>query len=363
MGTKRIGLAVLILIAVVGLFWAWRNHSDAITPAAGLQVKYGVTPFQDSALPVVASVQGWYKRDGLDVTIVNLGWSDVPLALASKSIDVAIYNVDSYMASSERLKKGGVDVVFYAPLYVWNGAAIMIHGDRGLRPAGDLSKVSPDERRRAVTTAMEQLRGKRIGVTQGTTFEQTVRDALRVAGMNPNKDVNLVSARPEDNLAAFLSGDLDAFSAGLTERVQAKRHGGTELVIGPDVSMPAIDGLVVRKDFGDQHPKQMEKLVDLWFETIDYMKVDVAARSGIIRNYLKGKASVDYSPDEYAIAWTFQHFPESRQAAREDFLDSGSVYFWKPIWKANSDALLGQKKITEPVPESTFWGQRALAAN
>jgi ABC-type nitrate/sulfonate/bicarbonate transport system substrate-binding protein len=268
---------VLILIVGSALIWyMWRGRSQQNETA---EIKYAVTPFQDSALPVVADGQGWYRAAQLNVRLVNMGWSDVPLALASKSADVAIYNVDSYMASSEQLEKGGAQAVFYAPLYVWNGAAIMIHGDRGLKPAGDLSKLSQDARKAAVSAAMQQLRGKRVGVTQGTTFEQTVLDALKLANMSPSKDLKLVYARPEDNLAAFLSGDLDAFSAGLTERVQAKRHGATELVIGPDFSLPAIDGLIARKEFADRHPEEMQKLVDIWFQTISYIQVDVAGRS------------------------------------------------------------------------------------
>jgi ABC-type nitrate/sulfonate/bicarbonate transport system substrate-binding protein len=173
--------------------------------------------------------------------------------------------------------------------------------------------------------------------------------------------VKLVYARPEDNLSAFLSGYLDAFSAGLTERIQARKHGGTELVIGPNITLPAIDGLVVRRDFAEQHPKEMQELIDFWFKTIQYMKTDVAGHSTDVRDYLRGKASVDYAADEYAIAWTFQHFPDSRMAAQSDFLTPGKVYYWKKIWTENSQDLIQQKKISAPVPESLFWGESTLA--
>ena len=206
---------------------------------------------------------------------------------------------------------------------------------------------------------MQQLQGKRIGVTTGTTFEQTVLDALRVAGME-RSDVRLINARPEDNLAAFLAGDLDAFSAGLTERVQAKRRGGIELVIGPDVSVPAIDGILARRDFAEAHPEVMQKLIDIWFETIRYIQADVPNRSSVVRDYLRGRASVDYTPEEYAIAWTFQHFPADRAAAVRDFLGPQSIYYWRPIWQSNSNALIAQRRLTEPVPESAFWGERTL---
>jgi ABC-type nitrate/sulfonate/bicarbonate transport system substrate-binding protein len=263
------------------------------------------------------------------------------------------------MSSSEQLRNGGADVVFYAPLYVWNGAAIMVHGDRGIRPAGSLAELPATDRSARVRAAMEQLRGKRIGITTGTTFEQTVLDALRAAGMQPG-DVHLINARPEDNLAAFLAGDLDAFSGGLTERVQARRQGAMELVVGPDVSVPALDGIIARRDFAEAHPHEMQTLVDLWFETIRYMRVDVRGRSELPRSYLRGRASVDYTAEEYAIAWTFDYFPADRDTAARSFLSPQNIYYWRPIWQSNSNALIAQRRITGPVPESSFWGGRTL---
>ncbi|MEI9988478.1 MAG: NrtA/SsuA/CpmA family ABC transporter substrate-binding protein [Rhizomicrobium sp.] len=347
-------LAVLGVLLVIGAIRFWpQSQSDSQQT-----VRYGITPFQDSALPVVPAKLGWYKDDGVDVRLVDLGWGDVPLALASGSIDVALYNFDSYQAALPSLKAGGKDIVFYAPLYVWNGAAIMVHPG-AMQTGGDLSHLSKDAKLARVKILMEQLRGKRIGVTEGTTFEQTVLDALRAAGMDPKHDVQLVNARPEDNLAAFISGDLDAFSGGLTERVQAKRHGAVELLVGPDVSLPVVDGIVARKDFVDSHPELMRKLVDSWFRTIQYISADIPGRSSVLRDYLRGKASVDYTANEYAIAWTFQYFPKTRSEASDAFLKPGT-YYWQPIWAETSNFLVKQGKIKSSVPEGEFQGTTTL---
>ena len=350
-------IATALVAVLIGGYFAFGKGDGR---GDQVSIRYGITPFQDSALPVVAHNQGWYERDGLDVKFVDLGWTDVPLALASGSVDVAIYNFDSFMSSYEQLLKSNQELVFYAPLYTWNGAAIMVRGKDGIAPIGELQGLSEEQKVERVRAAMGQLRGRRIGITEGTTFEQTVRDALRIAGMDPRRDVQLINARPEDNLAAFIAGDLDAFSAGLTERVQARRNGGVELLTGPDVSVPVVDGLVARRSFVEAHPEAMQKLVSIWFETVQFMKVDVSGRSSAVRDYLRGKASVDYTADEYAIAWTFQYFPSSRQEARESFLNPSSRYYWRPIWKSNSDYLLGQNKITAPIPESAFKGETTL---
>src|SRR5690349_4136044 len=61
-------------------------------------IRYGITPYQDSGLPVVAAMKGWYKEEGLNVELVPLAWGDVVTALSSGSIDVAIYNLNSFLA-------------------------------------------------------------------------------------------------------------------------------------------------------------------------------------------------------------------------------------------------------------------------
>ena len=352
-------LLLALVTTAVAIFLYDRDAEKELAPEELLQtVRFGITPFQDSALPVVAKKKGWYREKGLDVEVVDLGWTDVPLGLASNSIDVAIYNFDSFMASWHQLNSAGKPLVFYAPLYTWNGAAIMVSGNAGYEtmPEGT-STVDATEHLAAV---MKQLQGKRIGITRGTTFEQTVLDALAKAGMKQS-DVELVHARPEDNLAAFLAGSLDAFSAGLTERVQAKRHGAIELVIGPDVSVPVVDGLVATQQFAKEHPDVMQNLINVWFASVNYVGADPANNSNDVRDYLRTRASVDYSAEEYAIAWTFQYFPQSREEAADAFFSPNSRYYWKPIWDSNIDYLLSNKKIPSTLPESAFGGEEALS--
>src|SRR3954452_5494893 len=61
-------------------------------------IRYGITPYQDSGLPVVPAMKGWYKDEGLNIELVPLAWGDVIAALSSGSIDVAIYNFNSFLA-------------------------------------------------------------------------------------------------------------------------------------------------------------------------------------------------------------------------------------------------------------------------
>ena len=111
-------------------------------------------------------------------------------------------------------------------------------------PFKDVSGEDAATRDRRVADAARQLKGKRVAVTVGTELDQIVITALQKAGLDSKKDVTLINASPEESLAAFLSGNVDAFAAGLTERTEARRHGGTELLVASDVTLPVIDGLI-----------------------------------------------------------------------------------------------------------------------
>ena len=100
----------------------------AVSAIAGVQaqdemvsVRYGVSPFQDTLLPVLGQEFDWYAEEGLDVEFVILGWTEVQEALAAGEVDVAINNISSVIAT--------YDAFQFAYVYGFNifdaGAALM----------------------------------------------------------------------------------------------------------------------------------------------------------------------------------------------------------------------------------------------
>src|SRR6266568_3910915 len=117
-----------VLVALISAFLVAGLAGFLFAQAPQKSIKIGITPFQDTVLPVVAEKLGWYKDSGYGVQFVDVGWIDVPLGLASGSFDVVLYPFDAMQASWPALKSSGKELVFYAPLYAFNGAAIMVHG-------------------------------------------------------------------------------------------------------------------------------------------------------------------------------------------------------------------------------------------
>jgi ABC-type nitrate/sulfonate/bicarbonate transport system substrate-binding protein len=347
---RRFASFALIFLAATAIESIWISRCSAQTP----RIRYGITPYQDTALPIIGEKEKWYGDEKLLVDSVPLGWGEVPLALASNSIDVAVYNFNSLLAPWNEVAAGGKPLVFYAPFYVFKGNAIMVRNNAGYKTSVDAK--SKEE----LISVIRQLQGKRIAVTAGTEFEQIVLEALRLAGMRAGQDATIINARPEDALAAFISSDIDAFSAGLTERVEAKKRGGVELIVGSDVSLPVIDGLVTTEAFARTFPNQLDTLVRTWFRTIQYVDIDVANRSAIVRQYLTERGSTKYSPEEYAIAWTFGVFPRTADEAAKAFNEPTSKYYWKPVWSGINEFLLKEGKIRAAVPDRWYWGEKTL---
>ena len=60
------GILLVLLVAVFAIVGV--QAQDEI-----VSVRYGVSPFQDTLLPVLGQEFGWYAEEGLDVEFVILG--------------------------------------------------------------------------------------------------------------------------------------------------------------------------------------------------------------------------------------------------------------------------------------------------
>ena len=347
-------LKVLIFIILTSVFLINCDSNNSI------KVKYGITPYQDSALPVVANYLNWYKDYNIEFEIIPLAWGDVISALSSGAIDVAIYNFNSFQAPYENASIGLRKPVYYCPTYIFKGQAIMVHKDAGFTVFRDREGEGSEERKSRISNVASQLKGKRIAITEGTELEQIVLEALRIAGLDRKTDVNLIHASPEDALAAFLSKDIDVFAAGLTERTEALRHGAIELLVTSDVTLPVVDGIITTEKYVKENEETLDKLVEIWFKTIRFMEEDLPNNSKYIRDYLSKSASTRYSQEEYNIAWSFNIFPKNPGEAYNIFINNRSPYFWKKSWDANNEFLINSNKIKSPIPYSAFIGEEVL---
>lgn len=336
------------LIVIVGAALAairfWPNHG-------GPRIVYGISAYQDTVMPYYAESQGWYVRDGLNVELRVLDWGAVMPTLGN-GVDVAIQNFNSFQASYENLRKRGLDPVFYYPLFVFKGAALVAPGTSTL-PDVDALVQKGARREDAVKQVVQALRGKKIGITQSTEMEQLVLSAFLQSGMAAKDAVTLVPAQPADGLAALKAGSLDALSAGLTEQTAARRAGARVILRASDVIPPVIDGLVTTKKFADAHPAEMKQLVDAWLESVRHIEGDFPGRIRVLQDYLAKNGASSYSTEEYQLIWKeSEYFPRTKDEVAATILGADGAYYWVRSWDANNDYLIKEGKISAPIPKS-----------
>lgn len=356
-----LGIVVLIAVVVISLFTLTKLESPtgrAIQDADPNAIVYGISPYQDTMIPVLAKELGWYEEEGLNVRLKVLAWGEVMPALASGSIDVAIQNFNSFQATYENINEQGGDVIFYVPFYVFKGAAIMVNPDELITYEEMKKKYSNEDK--ALRETAKQLRSKTIFVTRGTEMEEIVLKALEEAGLTP-EDANIVHAQPEDSLSAFLRGDGDAFSAGVTQHMTAYKQGAVPLLTAGDLGLVVIDGIVTRESFAEEHPEQLKKLTRLWFKSISTMDKDLNRGASIVIEELNKHGSYTFDVGDYEYTWLYtQYYPTSIEEAQKALLEENSPYYWKRSWDKNNQFLMKEGKISDPVPYSAFLGETTL---
>src|SRR5436190_19811087 len=132
--------------------------------------------------------QGFYKKQGLDVQILEGGVDIVPqTVLAQGNADFAIAWVPKALASRE----SGANITDVAQIFQRSGTLQVSFKDRNI-------------------TSATALKGKKVG-NWGFGNEFELFAGMTKAGLNPGSDVSLV--QQQFDMQALLSGDIDAAQA------------------------------------------------------------------------------------------------------------------------------------------------------
>lgn len=347
-------LGSIVLVLLVGIFFLVRI-------LIGSSIIYGISPFQDTAIPKVAEGMNLYQANNLNVKLHSVAWEDIipSLSSASGSIDVGIGSINLLLPKAENINViGKGDIIFYFPFYVFKGASLMMHKDSPLKSYNEFKQIYPNDSLKALSETMKQLKGLKIGLPQGTPYEQMLISSLQTANMDYKKDIDLRYVKLSDGLPAFLNGDLDIVGAGVTQRTEAMRYGHKVLIDMESLGFAEIIGLVTTKHYADAHKKELDKLVSIWFQSIDSLMKDPDKFAKPVLEYLEKTASTKYSIEEYKTALSYQLFPQSLQEADDVFFKEKGKFYWKRTWDIVNSYLIGVGKVRKPIQYDFFWGEK-----
>lgn len=262
---KRFKLVLVMLAVLAMVIGVACGGDDDDGGGSGDPIKLGFSAWPGWFPWQVAEEAGLFKKAGVDVDLVWFeGYLDSINALAAGQLD----------ANSQTLNDTIGSVAAGA------GQVIVLVNDNST--GNDQIIVSKEIK------TVQDLKGKKIGLEAGVVDHYLLLLGLAKAGLKFS-DVEVVNLETGAAASAFAAGQLDAVAVFAPFTTQAlKREGSKTLFSSKDFPGAIPDHLVVSKKLIAERPADVQKLIDAWYLTLEYIKANpdkaakiMAKRAGV----------------------------------------------------------------------------------
>ena len=245
---RRYILATAALMAAVAFTSACGGDDDG-GEASGPTIKIGFSAWPGWFPWQVAAEEGIFEDAGVDVEMVYFeGYLDSINALAADQLDGNTQTLNDTIFS---VSAGADQVIVLVNDNSTGNDAIIVSEGIG---------------------SMEDLKGKRIGLEEGVVDHYLLLLGLAEAGMSFD-DVEIENLETGAAAAAFAAGQLDAVAVFAPFTTQAlEREGSKVLFSSADFPGAIPDHLVLSRKLVDERPDDVQKIVDAWFMTLDWIE-------------------------------------------------------------------------------------------
>ncbi len=239
----------------------------APSPAPLVKLNVAYSAIAAPQLPMwVAYEQGLFKQNGLDVTLTYVSSNPaLTAALLSGELQMAQLAEDGVINSGLQ----GGDLVILAP----SSEHLLFS-----------LYAKPD------ITSVEQLKGKKIGVTQrGSATDFAARWLLNQHGLTPDQDVTLVNiGGVPEILTAMTSGAVDAGVISPPTTFKAQQAGLKEVVDFSTLNLAFYQSAVVaRRSWIKDNASTVRQFIKAYVEAIAIIKKDKATAEQVLGKYSK----------------------------------------------------------------------------
>ncbi|MEN6341846.1 MAG: ABC transporter substrate-binding protein [Methanospirillum sp.] len=234
---RNLGAVALVAVLVLAGFGAWYASSPPPGPLEPLAV--GNLPYEYSGLVFIADEQGFFARNGLNVTFTDYV-STVASVKGMEKNETAIALTTEFSIVTEAFDGQQIDVIGTIDRY--QAVSLLCRRDRGIENVSD-------------------LRGRRIGASHGTIGEFYLGRFLELHGIPPVA-VTLVDLPTSQYVDAVANGSVDAVVV-----VQRYLEEGRQRLGSAQVAWPIQSGqqgyvaLACRDDWAASHPETIEKFL------------------------------------------------------------------------------------------------------
>ncbi len=257
--------------STLGLLAAGATSAAHIRPAiaeTAIRVGYLHTLAVDGQIWLAQSMGSW-KRQGIDIQLTRF---DTGIALFQALVGGSL-DILSTGAVISNFPARGQGKVFLINDVEWATAQLWVRPDSGV-------------------TTIDQLRGKKIATTAGTTANVFLYEALRSSGLDITKDVEIVNQPMPQAVTAFIAGAVGAvalwvpFNLDVQEKVP-----GAKMLVDASKFYPAaaiVDGWAARDDYYASNKDVLRRFVHGWIDANDALLRDPEKSLAIIIKQYEG---------------------------------------------------------------------------
>ena len=297
--------AVVVVVGLVALAACGGGDDDESTSAGGgaglSKVSLGFSAWPGWFPWQVAEEAGIFTKHGLDVDLKYFeSYLDSLTALATGNVDGNSQTLNDTISSVSGGSKQSIVLV--------NDNST---GNDQIIVAPGIAKV-------------EDLKGKTVAIEEGTVDHYLLLLGLQQAGMKPD-DIDLKPLPTADAAAAFAAGQVDAVGAFAPFTDTAiTREGSKVLFSSADFPGAIPDHLVMDTAFVKSRPADVQKLIDAWYDTLDYIGANpdesiaiMAKRAGVTDDAYR---AYDAGTTIFTVAENIEAFAPGTDQKHLDFV-------------------------------------------
>ncbi len=329
-------LALILAFGLIGCSSKSGDAGKAEQSGTGLtKVTFGLMPYYDYAPWALANEKGFFKDEGIDfeATMFPVEGNVAP-ALINGSIQIGAFSDTPSITLAAQFS----DLQMISFHNVFKGFAIMGKKDSGFKTYQQFVAEGKDPKQAAIEVANE-MKGKSIVTTSGATFYMVVEQALKNAGLSTN-DIKIVDMEPDAGVSAFISGTGDFYLGGLPQREKLQEKGYPAIISGEEIGSGAVilAGLASTKKFVDANPELIQKVEQVWFKTMQYMKENPDESYKFIADWSNKQSGGTNKPEQIKqFLQDYLIFADSKEQAQTLFYDPKSPTYWKDRYESLVD--------------------------
>lgn len=222
--------------------------------------------------------------------------SDIILAFRNKMIDCATLTLDeSYLLLQDSIK---IKILFII----------------------DISAGADAILAKPYIKSLRDLKGKKVGVENSATGAYVLSRALESVNLD-HSDIQLIPRIEAGHEKAYKNGEIDAIVTYEPTKSKLLNAGATVLFDSRQIPDEILDVFIVREDLIKTKPHELEKLKNIWYASLHYMKENPD------KVYLLSSKRLGMTHEQFNTSFREIKFPsreESENILGESFMNSAN---------------------------------------